>query len=172
MRPFFKDFLLDSGAFSFFGGKSKNINWIEYTKNYAEFIKKHDINNFIELDIEKITNLNLVEDLRKLLQDKTGKNPIPNCFAVFTDIPNAFELAYAVFTARKYEIYIKGSVIPFIRLSDAKEVLSKFANKSTYRIESNLKQIELIDKQIINLKKQIENLEHLKKYNAKVICNI
>ena len=77
MRPFFKDFLLDSGAFSFFGGKSKNINWIEYTKNYAEFIKKHDINNFIELDIEKITNLNLVEDLRKLLQDKTGKNPIP-----------------------------------------------------------------------------------------------
>jgi uncharacterized radical SAM superfamily Fe-S cluster-containing enzyme len=100
------------------------------------------------------------------------KKPIPNCFAVFTDIPNAFELAYAVFTARKYEIYIKGSVIPFIRLSDAKEVLSKFANKSTYRIESNLKQIELIDKQIINLKKQIENLEHLKKYNAKVICNI
>jgi len=77
MHPFFGDFLLDSGAFSFFDGKDKNIDWKKYTIEYCNFINEYKIDKFIELDIEKITSMSLMEDLRKLIQDKTGKNPIP-----------------------------------------------------------------------------------------------
>lgn len=76
MLPFFKDFMLDSGAFTFFG-KDGNTDWKKYTLEYCDFINKYKIDNFIELDIEKVTSMEHVEDLRKLIHDKTGKRTIP-----------------------------------------------------------------------------------------------
>jgi hypothetical protein len=77
LRPYFKGFLLDSGAFSFFGGgKGDSVDWKQYAIDYSNFINKYQVDNFIELDIERISNIQLVEYLRKLIQDKTGKNPI------------------------------------------------------------------------------------------------
>ncbi len=70
------DFILDSGAFTFFKG-GDTIDWIDYVKRYCQFIKAHKINKFFELDIETITNMATTEDLRKRIEDITGKQPIP-----------------------------------------------------------------------------------------------
>ena len=75
--PLFKDFLLDSGAFTFVSAKTKNINWEEYVDKYADFINRNKINHFFELDIDKLIGYDNVLKLRKRLENKTGKQCIP-----------------------------------------------------------------------------------------------
>ena len=76
--PLFKDFLLDSGAFTFFSGKqANNINWEEYVDKYADFINRNKVNHFFELDIDKLIGYDNVLALRKRLETKTGKQCIP-----------------------------------------------------------------------------------------------
>lgn len=74
------DFMLDSGAFTFMqsgeGGDTRE-GWKEYVTRYAKFITDHGIDLFFELDIDALVGLEKVEDLRKLLEDLTGKQPIP-----------------------------------------------------------------------------------------------
>lgn len=66
--------LIDSGAHSFqFGVK---VNWVEYTKQYAEFIKKFDKPNVIgyfKMDIENIIGYDKVLELRKILEAVSDK---------------------------------------------------------------------------------------------------
>lgn len=74
----FKNFLLDSGAFTFINSSTnKNIKWEDYVDKYAEFINKNDIKNFFELDIDKLIGYDNVLFLRKRLEQKTGKQCIP-----------------------------------------------------------------------------------------------
>lgn len=76
--PLFKDFLLDSGAFTFFSGKqAANINWEEYVDRYAAFINKNKVKHFFELDIDKLIGYDKVLELRKRLESKTGLQCIP-----------------------------------------------------------------------------------------------
>lgn len=75
--PLFKDFLLDSGAFTFFSSGKKGIDWDAYVKRYAEFIVKNNIKHFFELDIDKLVGYQKVLDLRKKLETMTGKKCIP-----------------------------------------------------------------------------------------------
>lgn len=73
-----EDIILDSGAFSFISGKDiSKINWEEYINDYAKFIISHNVKHFIELDIDAIVGFSEVKRLRKLLETKTGKKPIP-----------------------------------------------------------------------------------------------
>lgn len=67
--------ILDSGAFSFFGGKK--VDWDQYTDSYCNFINKTKQNLFFELDIDKVTSLSHAESLRKTIELKTNKQPIP-----------------------------------------------------------------------------------------------
>ena len=67
--------ILDSGAFSFFGGKK--VDWKDYTNKYCSFINETKQNLFFELDIDNLTSLKYAEGLRKRIEDKTGKQPIP-----------------------------------------------------------------------------------------------
>ena len=67
--------ILDSGAFSFFGGKK--VDWEKYTKDYINFINQTKQKLFFELDIDKVTSLQHAEYLRKMIEDGTGKQPIP-----------------------------------------------------------------------------------------------
>lgn len=76
MRPYFKGFLLDSGAFTFLNSGGK-INWEQYVREYAEFINKHEVELFFELDIDPIVGLKEVERLRDLLEELTNKKCIP-----------------------------------------------------------------------------------------------
>jgi len=73
----FKSFMLDSGAFTFFGQEPKNVNWDQYATEYAEFINQQDIDLFIELDIERMIGIENVERLRRMIDKKTKKKCIP-----------------------------------------------------------------------------------------------
>ncbi len=73
-----KDFLLDSGAFTFLNSKRlKNPDFNIYLKNYINFINKYDIKLFFELDIDKVVGYKRVIEYRKRLEYETGKRCIP-----------------------------------------------------------------------------------------------
>ena len=66
--------MIDSGAFSFQRGK--RVNWEEYTKSYAEWIKKHDcekILGYFEMDVDNVLGYEKVLELRKILLKATNK---------------------------------------------------------------------------------------------------
>ncbi len=73
----YKDFLLDSGAFTFMNNSKTNIDWDEYVKQYASFINRHDIEHFFELDIDVLVGINEVERLRYKLEKLTNRQCIP-----------------------------------------------------------------------------------------------
>lgn len=69
-----KEILIDSGAHSFQFGKK--VDWLEYTKQYAEFIKKFDKPNVIgyfEMDVDNIIGYDKVLELRKILEQVSNK---------------------------------------------------------------------------------------------------
>jgi uncharacterized radical SAM superfamily Fe-S cluster-containing enzyme len=90
------------------------------------------------------------------------RTPIPNCFAVFTDIHNAFEIAYAAYVSKHYHRHLKGSVIPYLRIADVEEVLGMFIDKIDEQNTQRLEQIERIDNAIEAAKKQLTLLEQAK----------
>jgi len=74
-----KDFLCDSGAFTFFTkGHTVTLDeWSRYVDEYIEFINDNNIHYFFELDIDKIVGINKVEEIRKRIEKRTGKQCIP-----------------------------------------------------------------------------------------------
>lgn len=72
-------FLLDSGAFTFLNNakKGKNIDWNEYVDRYAQFIIKHNIKHFFELDIDGVVGYENVKELTKRLESQTQRQCIP-----------------------------------------------------------------------------------------------
>lgn len=71
------DFLLDSGAFTLFSGKNKNVDFNKYLGEYIHFINEYDIKYFIELDIDVIVGYPKVLEYRKTLERETGKKCVP-----------------------------------------------------------------------------------------------
>lgn len=66
--------LIDSGAHSF--QKGKKVNWEEYTRQYADFIKKNDnekIIGYFEMDVDNIIGYEKVLELRKILENVSDK---------------------------------------------------------------------------------------------------
>lgn len=66
--------MIDSGAFSFQRGKK--VDWLEYTKEYAEFIKEFDRPNvvgYFEMDVDNIIGYDKVLELRKILEGVSNK---------------------------------------------------------------------------------------------------
>jgi len=70
-------FILDSGAFTFMSKKTKAVDWEKYTDNYIEFINKHQIKNYFELDIYSVVGLKETERLRNKIEQKTNTKSIP-----------------------------------------------------------------------------------------------
>lgn len=75
--PLFGDFLLDSGAYTFFGGKTGGVDWEAYIDEYADFVVRNDVKNFFELDIDKFIGYDAVKILRKRLETKARRQCIP-----------------------------------------------------------------------------------------------
>mgnify|MGYP003665787980 FL=1 len=71
----YKGFLLDSGAFSMFGGLKVDIK--DYVEKYIDVINKYNVEHFFELDIYEIIGVKETEDLRKHIEEKTNKKTIP-----------------------------------------------------------------------------------------------
>ena len=76
--PQCKSFMMDSGAFTLMMSKSKSKNFDikKFTTNYGNFIKKNNIDNFVELDVDGIYGVDTYVDMLHLLQDITGKDPV------------------------------------------------------------------------------------------------
>lgn len=74
--PCFRNFFLDSGAFTFAQGK-RHQNFEEYTERYIEFVKKYKIQNFLEMDIDGIIGYEKVKELRKKIERGVGRQCIP-----------------------------------------------------------------------------------------------
>jgi hypothetical protein len=68
--------ILDSGAFSFFGNK-RAVDWDSYVDQYVEFIQETKQRLFFEMDVDVVTGLKRVEQLRTRIELKTGKQTIP-----------------------------------------------------------------------------------------------
>lgn len=65
--------MIDSGAHSFQGGKK--VDWLEYTRQYAAFIREFDRPNvvgYFEMDVDKIIGLDNVVRLRHVLEEESG----------------------------------------------------------------------------------------------------
>ena len=77
LLPYFGDFLLDSGAFTFMMDSKTAVNWDEYLERYADFINRNRIDKFFELDIDVVVGYDEVVRLRNKLENMTGKQCIP-----------------------------------------------------------------------------------------------
>lgn len=66
--------IIDSGAHSF--QKGTKVNWLEYTNQYAEFIRRFDRPNvvgYFEMDVDNILGYDNVLKLRKILTRASDK---------------------------------------------------------------------------------------------------
>ena len=66
--------LIDSGAHSF--QKGVVVDWVEYTKEYAKWIKENDCDKIIgyfEMDVDKVIGYKKVLELREILESVTDK---------------------------------------------------------------------------------------------------
>lgn len=70
-------FLLDSGAFTFMNGAKGTVNWDEYIEKYIAFIKKNEVKNYFELDIDVIVGYDKVKRIRAKIERETGAQSIP-----------------------------------------------------------------------------------------------
>ena len=78
LLPYFGDFLLDSGAFTFIqNSHKKEIDWNEYLTQYANFINRNKIDKFFELDIDSVVGYKQVLKYRDRLEELTNKKCIP-----------------------------------------------------------------------------------------------
>lgn len=74
IRDHSEEILIDSGAHSF--QKGKQVDWLKYTEEYAEFIKKYDcpkVKGYFEMDVDNIIGYDKVLKLRKILENVSDK---------------------------------------------------------------------------------------------------
>lgn len=72
--PYFGDFLLDSGAFTFMQNNKSYVDWDEYIERYADFIRRNKIEKFFELDIDSVVGYDKVLEYRKSLKRWSDTN--------------------------------------------------------------------------------------------------
>lgn len=77
LLPYYGDFLLDSGAFTFMQNAGAAVDWYEYAKKYVAFINRNDVKKYIELDLDYIIGVDKARQLRSFLERETGKKSIP-----------------------------------------------------------------------------------------------
>lgn len=75
--PYFNEFMLDSGCFTFMQDAGTTVDWLEYTYQYADFINRNKVEHFVEMDLDYITGYEHVLQLRNILEAQTGKQCIP-----------------------------------------------------------------------------------------------
>jgi hypothetical protein len=75
--PCYRDFFLDSGAFTFMQNSKAHTDFDRYAEEYADFIKGNGIKKFFELDIDSVVGYAKVKQIRKNLEQRTGRQCVP-----------------------------------------------------------------------------------------------
>lgn len=88
--------------------------------------------------------------------------PIPNCFTVETDSPELYQIAYALWVGRYYEPHLKGSVIPYIRLGDAMEVILKGCENFKPSHIKLIDTLNKLDRHTAMMREQEQKSKHIK----------
>lgn len=70
-------FMLDSGAYTYMCNPKKEIDIDDYINRYINFINKWDIKYFFEMDIDNLLGYDKVLEIRKRIEQGTGKKVIP-----------------------------------------------------------------------------------------------
>lgn len=73
----YKNYILDSGAFTFIQNASKAGDIDSYVDKYIDFVNAHAIDLFFEMDVDSVLGYNKVKELRKRIEKGTGKPVIP-----------------------------------------------------------------------------------------------
>lgn len=74
--PKMRDFMLDSGVFSFINS-GKRVDYDRYIHEYSDFIKAYNIKNYVELDIDQLVGVKETRKLRDKLENLVGWRSIP-----------------------------------------------------------------------------------------------
>lgn len=94
------------------------------------------------------------------------KEPIPNCWEVRTFRKTDFEILYIIFESKILQTFIIGSVIPYIRLSDYKNIICPILENAIHEnriINEHYLQIRKIETQIEHQDKIKSLMQELKK---------
>lgn len=75
--PYYGDFLLDSGAFTFMQNSLSAVNFDDYVERYADFIIRNNVQKFFELDVDSVVGYEKVKVYRERLEKLTGRQCIP-----------------------------------------------------------------------------------------------
>ena len=76
----YKDFILDSGVFSYLTSKkeqAKTLDWDKYIYDYAKYVKENHIQNYVEVDIDTVIGVDEVQKLTNKLEKLVGWKPMP-----------------------------------------------------------------------------------------------
>ena len=77
LLPYFDDFLLDSGTFTFVKKAKTKIDWKKYVAEYEKFIDDNRNEKYFELDIDALIGYEGVKEIRKELERQTKTQCIP-----------------------------------------------------------------------------------------------
>lgn len=74
--PKMRNFILDSGVFTMINS-GKQFDLDKYVDEYADFIRKHKIRQYVELDVDQIIGVEKTRALRRRLEERVGWKSIP-----------------------------------------------------------------------------------------------
>jgi hypothetical protein len=97
------------------------------------------------------------------------RKPIANCVCVETSNPHLFEIIFAMYKGRLFHPQIGGSVIPFIRIRELKEVIDAGLSKYDPKHNEKLKSIESIEKLLASLHEKLRLYNQLQVYICREI---
>jgi hypothetical protein len=93
--------------------------------------------------------------------------PCPNCFVITTKLKNQreslFYLCLSLKIGKYFSYYLKGSVIPFICITDTKTVINKaLQNNQEQQWQIKVEKLKKINAFEANLKQQLSAISQLK----------
>lgn len=94
--------------------------------------------------------------------------PCPNCFVLLakdeTEKNYFYWLCFGLWQANLFHPFITGSVIPFIRLDDLKQVISEAAQKvDTANLQKSISMMQDLKQYQENISKQLDLIKQAKK---------
>ena len=72
-----RGFLIDSGAFSFLRGKREAIDFTRHVDEYSDWLIEHEIELFVEMDVDILIGHDAVLKLTDRLEQRVGRQSIP-----------------------------------------------------------------------------------------------
>jgi len=89
------------------------------------------------------------------------REPIPNCFGIVTSDPLLFARIYSLYKGQFFRCHIIGTVIPFLRIKDAKDVIATALRCPSCELEKELTAISTIDTALTTLRAKMASYEQM-----------